>query len=231
MKEKLLILHGAAGSKERFEKILGKLEKHFDVYRLNFAGHGGEKFPDEPFSVDLFAHNVIDYLNNHEIRQVNIFGYSLGGYVAIYLASHFPERVLKIFTLGTKFNWSKETVKQQIKLLDTEVIEEKRPDYAVELAALHHPNDWREVISKTVAMIKEMGKKNPLSDDDLADLNIPVLISMGDRDNLVIIEESVFSYRLLKKGQLLILPDTPHPMHNTNPDALARAIRRFIEGK
>jgi pimeloyl-ACP methyl ester carboxylesterase len=229
MREKLLILHGAGGSKERFEKISGTLDKHFDVYRLNFAGHGGEKFPDEDFSVDLFAHNVIDFMNNHEIRQVNIFGYSMGGFVAIYLASQFPDRVLKIFTLGTKFNWSKATVKQQIKLLDTAVIEEKRPDYAAELSVLHQPNDWKEVISRTIAMINEMGKKNPLTDDDLAELNIPVLVGMGDRDNLVIIEESVFSYRLLKKGQLLILPDTPRPLHNTNPETLAREIRRFIE--
>ena len=229
MREKLLILHDAAGSKERFDKISSKLEKYFDVYRLNFAGHGGEKFPDEPFSVDLFAHNAIDFMNNHEIREVNIFGYSMGGFVAIYLASKFPDRVLKIFTLGTKFNWSKATVKQQIKLLDTDVIEEKRPDYAAELSALHSPNDWKEVISRTITMINEMGKKNPLSDDNLAELNIPVLIAMGDRDNLVIIEESVFSYRLLKKGQLFILPDTPHPIHNTNPDTLAREIRRFIE--
>jgi len=230
MREKLLILHGAAGSKDRFEKLSALLEKYFDVFRLNFSGHGGETIPEEIFSIELFSRDVIAFLNKHEIRQINIFGYSMGGFVAIYLASNFPERVSKIFTLGTKFNWSKETVKQEIKLLDVEVIEAKLPAYADELRTLHEPNDWKTVIAKTIEMLKEIGKKNPLTDKDLSDLDIPVLIGMGDRDNMVIIEESVFSYRLLKKGQLLILPDTPHPIHNADVKLLSLEMKRFFKG-
>lgn len=228
MREKLLILHGAAGSKERFEKIGKRLEKHFDVFKLNFSGHGGETIPEESFGIELFSRDVIAFLNKHEIRKVNIFGYSMGGFVAIYLASNFPDRVSKIFTLGTKFNWNRETVKQEIKLLDVEVIEAKLPEYAEELKSLHLPNDWKVIIAKTIVMLQEMGRKNPLTDDDLSELDIPVLIGMGDRDNLVIIEESVFSYRLLKKGQLLILPDTPHPIQNADVKLLSQEIKRFI---
>ena len=229
MREKLLILHGAAGSKSRFDNLTKKLEKNFDVFRLNFSGHGGEPIPDEVFSIELFARDVIAFLNKHEIRKVNVFGYSMGGFVAIYLASNFPDRILKIFTLGTKFNWSKETVKLQTKLLDVEAIEQKLPTYADELKEIHAPNDWKKVIEKTIEMLVTLGKKNPLNDDDLINLDIPVLIGMGDRDNFVIIEESVFSYRLLNKGQLLIIPDTPHPIHNVSKTVLAREIKRFME--
>lgn len=224
-----MILHGAAGSKERFEKLAESLKDKFDVYRMNFSGHGGEPIPEEPFSTELFAKDVINFLNNNEVRQVNIFGFSMGGFVGLYLASHFPERVLKVFTLGTKFNWTKETVKQQVKLLDPETITEKIPAYAEELKQLHHPNNWIEVIEKTVEMLTEMGKKNPLSDTDLIGLEIPVLIAMGDRDNLVIIEESVFSFRLLIKGQFLVIPNTPHPVHNVDVDILSGQITRFME--
>lgn len=228
MKPKLLILHGAAGSKKRFERLREPLEAYFDLYRMNFSGHGGESMPDSPFSIELFAKDVIHFLNSNEIRTINIFGYSMGGFVALYLASNYPERVQKVFTLGTKFNWNKETVKQQIRLLDPDVIKEKLPDYAAELEELHKPNDWIEVIRKTAEMLTELGKKNALTEKDLSDLEIPVLIGMGDRDNMVIIEESVFSYRLLKKGQLLIIPDTPHPIHNVSTDVLSKEIVRFF---
>lgn len=228
MKPKLLILHGAAGSKKRFERLREPLEVHFDLYRMNFSGHGGEPMPDSPFSIELFAKDVIHFLNSNEIRTINIFGYSMGGFVALYLASNYPERVQKVFTLGTKFNWNKETVKQQIRLLDPDIIKEKLPDYASELEDLHKPNDWIEVIRKTAEMLTELGKKNALTEKDLSDLEIPVLIGMGDRDNMVIIEESVFSYRLLKKGQLLIIPDTPHPIHNVSTDVLCKEICRFF---
>lgn len=184
--------------------------------------------PDDAFSIELFARDVIHFLNSNEIREIAIFGFSMGGFVALYLASHYPERVTKVFTLGTKFNWNKETVRQQIRLLDPETIQQKLPDYAEELKELHKPNDWIKVIEKTAEMLTELGKKNALSDDDLTNLEIPVLIGMGDRDNLVIIEESIFSFRLLKKGQFMILPNTPHPIHNVNVEALSREIVRFM---
>ena len=179
MKQKLLILHGAAGSKQRFDAIAASLEGHFDIFRMNFSGHGGETMPEDSFSIELFTKDVIQFLNKHELRQVNIFGYSMGGFVGLYLASHFPERVSKIFTFGTKFNWNKETVKQEIKLLDPVTIEEKLPKYAEELKLIHEPNDWTAVIKKTAEMLNEMGKKNPLTDSDLTSLDIPVLIGMG----------------------------------------------------
>ena len=137
----------------------------------------------------------------------------------------------KVFTIGTKFNWNKETVRQQIRLLDPEVIREKLPSYAEELERIHAPNDWKKVIQMTADMLIDMGKKNPLIEDDLTGLEIPVLIAMGDRDNLVIIEESVYSFRLLKKGQLLILPNTPHPIHNINVDSITRELMRFINSE
>lgn len=226
--QQLLLLHGAAGSKQRLQPLKDHLSRDFDVYSMNFSGHGGEPFPEETFSIEMFAMDVINFMNKNEIRQIHIFGYSMGGFVALYLAAHYPERVLSVFTLGTKFNWNRDTVKMQVKLLDAEVIEEKLPEYAREMEQIHAPNDWKEMLEKTIEMLKIMGKKNPLGDDDLQGLEIPVLIGMGDRDNMVIIEESVFSFRLLKKGQLFIMPDTPHPITRVRQDRLASEIRQFV---
>lgn len=231
MRQKILILHGAVGSKKRFDKLASALETDFDIFRMNFSGHGGESLPSEPFSIELFCRDVIDFMNSHQLRSINIFGYSMGGFVALYLASHFPERVSKIVTLGTKFNWTRTTVRQQLKFLDPAIIKEKLPTYAEELRSIHHPNNWEDVLSRTVKMMKSMGRKNPLSEDDLRKLEIPVLIGMGDRDNVVIIEESVYSYRLLKKGQLFIIPNTPHPIHNVNTEVLSGEIRRFMKSE
>ena len=86
MREKILILHGAIGSKDRFDKIADKLDKKFDVLRMNFTGHGGEPIPTTPFSIELFTKNVLDFLNKHEIISIHIFGYSMGGFVALYFA-------------------------------------------------------------------------------------------------------------------------------------------------
>ena len=60
MKEKVLLLHGALGSKEQFSSIKKIIEVAFDVYDLNFEGHGGVASSRE-ISIELFTHNIIDF--------------------------------------------------------------------------------------------------------------------------------------------------------------------------
>ena len=89
----LLLLHGALGSLEQFDELETRLSKKFIVHTLNFSGHGGLPIPEEGFSIELFAKDVLNYLNNKKIDSINIFGYSMGGYVALYLAVHHPNPV------------------------------------------------------------------------------------------------------------------------------------------
>ena len=58
MKDKLLLLHGALGSKNQLLSLKATLEKTYEVYDLNFEGHGGIQSINE-FSIDLFTENVI----------------------------------------------------------------------------------------------------------------------------------------------------------------------------
>ena len=95
MKEQLLLLHGALGSTAPFDSIIKPLENTYEVYTLNFDGHGGEPIP-EHFSIDLFTNNVIDFLNTKAIDNITVFGYSMGGYVALNAALKVPQKIKKI---------------------------------------------------------------------------------------------------------------------------------------
>jgi pimeloyl-ACP methyl ester carboxylesterase len=46
--------------------------------------------------------------------------------------------------------------------------------------------------------------------DDLATIDVPTLVLVGDRDDLSPVEDCVRAYRHLPRGQLRVLPDTPH---------------------
>ena len=46
--------------------------------------------------------------------------------------------------------------------------------------------------------------------DDLAAIDVPALVLVGDRDHFCTPEEAVTTYRHLDHGQLAILPDTGH---------------------
>src|SRR4051812_19560592 len=103
----LLILHGAIGSAKQFDSLAKKLGETFTVYTLDFSGHGGKPLPVH-FSTAGFAREVLSWMDSKNIARINIFGYSMGGYVGLYLARHHPEKVEKLFTLATKLNWNAE---------------------------------------------------------------------------------------------------------------------------
>ncbi len=145
MKQHLLLLHGAIGAKNQLIPLSEKLSDNFIVHTINFAGHGGEPMP-EYFSIEGFAKDVLNYLNKNNINRVTIFGYSMGGYIALYVAKHHPEKVNKIFTFATKFLWTPEIAQKEAKMLDPIKIEDKIPSFAQILAQRHSPNDWKVVV-------------------------------------------------------------------------------------
>lgn len=224
----ILLLHGAIGAMDQLQELETKLASSFRVHRLNFSGHGGNPFSGRPFSIALFAGEVIDYLDRHKIERIHIFGYSMGGYVGLYLAFHFPLRIHKIVTLATKFNWDVNIAVNEIKMLQADKIEEKLPAFAGSLQRRHEPNNWKTVLEKTAAMLFEMGKSNPLATGDFTNMHQPVLLMLGDRDKMVTLDETLGVYKLLPNAQLAVLPNTAHPIELVNMDKLAVELSSFI---
>lgn len=227
MTKKLLLLHGAIGAKDQLEPLKEKLKNDFDVHTLNFAGHGGATMPSE-FSIKLFAKDVLNYLSENKIETINIFGYSMGGYVALYLAKHHPEKVEKLFTLATKFAWSPEIAQKEIKMLDASKIEEKIPAFAATLAKRHAPNDWKDILHKTAGMMVALGNENTLTLQDLKTIKISCQISVGDNDNMVTLDETKDVAQNLQNSALLILKDTLHPIEKVDAGNLSEEIKTFF---
>lgn len=227
MKPPLLLLHGALGSKAQLARLETALADPYTVHALNFEGHGGRE-SREAFSMGLFTQNVIDFLAEQHVSRAHIFGYSMGGYVALNLALHHPELVGSIVTFGTKFNWTPEAARKEVKMLNPEVIEAKVPRFAAHLQSMHHPSNCREVLSKTASMMMDLGKQPPLTPVALSNIDQQVLIGIGDLDNMVSIDESRAAAAALPNGQLNILEGFKHPIEKNNLEALAELIHDFM---
>jgi pimeloyl-ACP methyl ester carboxylesterase len=224
----LLILHGAIGAKDQLQPLADQLAAQYKVYTLNFSGHGGEPFPDEPFSISLFANEVLAWLENNNIDTVNIFGYSMGGYVGMYLAKHFPGKVQKLVTLATKFEWNPAIAAKETSMLDADTIQKKIPAFAGQLQQRHAPNDWVMLLQKTKNLLLQLGENNTLAPADYAAITTPCLILLGDRDKMVTKEETIQVYQQLPHAQLGILPGTPHPLEQADVVHLSFLVNRFL---
>lgn len=226
--QQLLLLHGAIASSEQFNLVLPSLKDEYNVSVLDFSGHGQKYLPANEFSIQLFAQDVLKWLNKNKIPTIDIFGYSMGGYVALYLAKYHPERVGKVFTLATKFNWNPEGAAKEAAMLNADKIAEKVPAFAKALAQKHGENNWKTVLSKTAAMMLSLGNKPVLSLNDLAELPHSILVSVGDKDTMVSLEETIAVYRQLKCAQLLVLPETQHPFEKVDLTRIVTEIKWFF---
>jgi pimeloyl-ACP methyl ester carboxylesterase len=224
----LLLLHGAIGAKDQLQPLANALKDKYIVHSINFTGHGGEAFPNEPFSIELFAKDVLTYLKQNKIEQANIFGYSMGGYVAMYLAKHHQQKINKVVTLATKFHWDETIAAKEIKMLDAAVIEQKVPVFAAQLQQRHAPQNWKLLLERTAAVLTSLGKNNELKLEDYASITIPCLLLLGDRDKMITTEEIFAVYKHLPNAQLGMLPATPHPIEQANINTLAFLIQQFI---
>lgn len=225
----LLLLHGALGSQSHFDTLKTHLSIHYNVFTLNFEGHGGRTCTRE-FTIDGFTENVVDFLNENDIEKAHIFGYSMGGYVALHLASLHPERVLRIMTLGTKFDWTPESAGHEAKMLNPDKIQEKIPAFAKQLQERHAPNDWKELLSKTAALMLDLGNGKRLSNDQLSQIENKILISIGSLDNMVSKEESADAADHLPNGEFKIIDQFKHPIEKVDVNQLSEIIIEFIQG-
>jgi pimeloyl-ACP methyl ester carboxylesterase len=152
-KPHLLLLHGALGACSQFEPLSQLLSPHFIVHTFDFEGHGRAASRNRPFRIEHFAENIVEYLDEHRLPRTHIFGYSMGGYAALYLAHIHPDRVGNVATLATKFQWNSEVAEKESAALDPETLSKKLPKFAEALAQRHGNDRWKGVLMRTADMM------------------------------------------------------------------------------
>ncbi|GAA5086998.1 hypothetical protein GCM10023210_09470 [Chryseobacterium ginsengisoli] len=221
----LILLHGALGHSDIFESFKEELSKYFTIYTPLFSGHGTIEIPENGITIEKYTQELEEFIEKENLNDVYIFGHSMGGYVALYYALKNPTSVNSIMTLGTKFDWTEEQALKESKMLNPDIIAEKVPKYA-ELLENQHGAKWKQLLPAIAEMMISLGKNPPLK-DNLSTINIPVQIMVGDKDNMVTLEESIEVYRSLPNAKLAVLPDTKHPMDKVRPDLLLNLMRDF----
>lgn len=210
MKTPLILLHGALGSAAQFESLKRLLEDQYEIHTLDFEGHG-KRTSQNAFAIDDFVQNLLDYIADSELSQVRVFGYSMGGYVALSAAAKMPKPFAKIITLGTKFEWSPAIAAQEVKQLNPDKIMEKVPKFAARLSDLHGEKEWVVMMQKTKELMLDMGNGKRTADATFASVKTPTVIGWGDQDQMVSRAESE-KYADLLGAEFVLLNAVPHPI-------------------
>jgi pimeloyl-ACP methyl ester carboxylesterase len=233
MSDAILLLHGALGDRGTLRPVADALAPLLPagttVHAHEFAGHGATPDPDAaddaPYDVARLAAGVLDAMDAQGIAAATLFGYSMGGYVALLLAAEHPTRVRAVVTLATKLAWTPEGAARETSRLDAGAIRAKVPRFAELLAARHAgAGGWESVLARTAAMMHGIAARPLVTADVLARVACPARVCVGDRDATVTLDECVAAVRALPRGELAVLPGTAHPLEQADPARVAREI-------
>lgn len=98
------------GAEDQFERFKQDQSPEHQIYTFDFAGHG-KSAPNPQFSIEFFADQLAEFCEGMD--HYHIFGYSMGGYVALFAAALKRINPLSIITLGTKFDWYRNLQKRK----------------------------------------------------------------------------------------------------------------------
>jgi pimeloyl-ACP methyl ester carboxylesterase len=224
----LILLHGALGDAEQLAPLAGRMSGTRRVVVLEFEGHGTTPLRGRPLRIESFAAAVVDAMDRGGIERADLFGYSMGGYVALFLAAMAPDRVARVATLATKIAWTPDVAVRESAMLDAAVIREKVPRFAAALAARHTATGWDVLLSHTAELLHELGERPRVTNELLSAVTQPVRIAVGDRDATVTLEECASAARQLPNGELEVYPRTAHAFEKAPLDRVVASLTDFF---
>ncbi|MCY1479947.1 Esterase YbfF [compost metagenome] len=101
----LLILHGFLGMSDNWKTLAGQMASEgFQLHILDLRNHG-RSFHSDEFTYEAMVEDVLEYCQANNLDKVSILGHSMGGKVAMFFATTYPEKVEKLIVadIGPKY--------------------------------------------------------------------------------------------------------------------------------
>jgi len=102
----LILVSGWALKKEMWMALTPGLSEHFNVITFDNRGCGKSDRPEEPYSLDDYADDIIGLMDYLKIDKANLMGYALGAMIIMHFAIKYPDRIDKLILLNTVAEYS-----------------------------------------------------------------------------------------------------------------------------
>lgn len=222
----LVLLHGGYTTiQTSFALLLPALARNHRVIAPEQQGHGRTADIDRELSIAQMAADTAGLLIHLDVGPVDVFGYSMGGCIALGLAALYPERVGRLAVLGTNFN------NQGLRPAALAALASPDPDrLPPELRAGYEqvaprPADWPVLVSKVAAAARDYPGWPA---ETLRSIRAPALVMVGDQD-IVRPEHAVELYRLLPDARLAVLPMTHHDAPFQRAEWILAMLAEFFD--
>jgi pimeloyl-ACP methyl ester carboxylesterase len=230
-------------------KLLDGIARDHHVVMFDNRGVGGSG-GETPTSVAEMAEDAISFIEALGFKKVDLFGFSLGGFVAQVIAEKRPDLVRKIVLAGTgpaggtgisnvgavlqgafQKAGAEHKHPKHFLFFSPSVQGQKAADAFLQRLDQRQKDRDTAVSDQTVqAQITAITKcgQAPNPRETLKQVRHPVLVANGDEDVMVPTENSIALFDALPNAKLAIFPDASHGGIFEYADAFVDQTHRFL---
>jgi 3-oxoadipate enol-lactonase len=242
----LVLLHAFPLHAAMWERQLADLSGRWRVIAPNFPGFGqSDPLPDtEPPSLEAYADGVAGLLAHLDLSSVVLGGLSMGGYAAFVLARHHRPLVRAMILADTRAGADTSEVKERRTNQQAQVREKGTAELVEALLGNLLTEDTRanrsdvvdharrlmaDASPESVVAALEAMKRRSDATGDLAGLDVPTLVIVGDQDQTAPVEVAQEMTEQLPQARLAVIQGAGHLSNLEQPEAFAAEVQAFLE--
>src|SRR5215217_2612949 len=251
----ILFIAGTSQTKDAWDPtlLLELAATNHTVIVFDNRGMGETTVGTKPFSIEQFANETAGLLDALQIEKADVFGASLGSFVAQELALNYPEKVDRL-VLSAGYCGGNETVypsgqaaETLMTLASPEVLQNMTAEQqAMILAQIMFPPEWlkehSEILNTTVIQLTPVRSASPEiiqqqglavgtwrgSCDRLSSITQPTLVIVGEQDLLAPPHNSVMMAQRIPHSWLVIIEGTGHGVSWQVPNEFSAIVQTFL---
>jgi pimeloyl-ACP methyl ester carboxylesterase len=236
--EVILFHHGYTGSHDSWPPIIAQLENEFRCVMMDARGAGDSAHPEDGYTIDQYAADVIGLVDDLGIERFTYLGHSMGGAIGMWLGLEYADRLNRLVLVAPVGSggievlpevreaaatlWygrdADELVRQRIAGAarpeqTDDVVVKTRVDRALSVSKGHYEGSWEAMTAWNVT-------------DRLGELTTPTLMVVGAADTLA--TANLEDYLRLPNATLHVFSRVGHLVPSDVPVEFAAVVRDFM---
>jgi pimeloyl-ACP methyl ester carboxylesterase len=236
----VVLIHGLGSRAEDWANLMPQLKQAgFHVYAIDLLGYGeSARPPNATYSIPEEAQYVEEFMSQRKLQNVNLVGWSMGGWVAMRVALDAPRRIGKLVlcdAAGIRFqpDFTPEdlepttipAVQRLYRLLMPEPAQV--PDFlARDMIRRFKRLNW--VVDRSA---RSMFTGADLLDGKLGNLRVPTLIIWGRQDHMTPLATGIAMHQQIPQSVLEIYDGCGHLAPGQCAQRIAPRLVDFLDGK
>lgn len=214
----LILLHGGTSVCQEWAPLIPALAEHFHLFALDSRGHGRTRNPSGEFGYALMADDVAAFVTALGLAHPRFYGFSDGAQIALELGMRYPALPQALVLAGVCYRYDAASLAwmQEIGFagpgeVDLAHFARNEPGWAAYLQRVQvhmgDPNYWQTLLRQISVM---WCAPMHYSAEELARIQAPTLLLLGDREEMVMAEQGLEMYRMIPHSELAIVPNADH---------------------